>query len=140
MRKRRLSTKEKEVLIEKISNILQTKEYIIFAYLFGSFISEVGFKDVDIALFTSRIESESPLKLELTLEEEIGHAIRVPVDIRILNHAPLSFIYNVLKGGIVIVDRNKSLRPDFEGLVYKKYFDFQHLRNEYLREIEHAPL
>jgi len=66
MRKRRLSTKEKEVLIEKISNILQTKEYIIFAYLFGSFISEVGFKDVDIALFTSRIESESPLKLELT--------------------------------------------------------------------------
>jgi hypothetical protein len=40
----------------------------------------------------------------------------------------------------VIVDNNKSLRSDFEGLVYKKYFDFEHLRNEYLREIKNAPL
>jgi hypothetical protein len=52
----------------------------------------------------------------------------------------VSFVYNVLKGGFVIVDNDKSLRCDFEGLVYKKYFDFQHLRNEYLREIKNAPL
>jgi predicted nucleotidyltransferase len=140
MRKRRLSPKEKEILTERISDILKAKDYIVFAYIFGSFASEDGFKDVDIAVFTSSVESESPLKLELTLEGEIGHAIHIPADIRIINDAPVSFIYNVLKGGIVIVDNNKFLRSDFEGLVYKKYFDFQHLRNEYLREIKNAPL
>jgi predicted nucleotidyltransferase len=140
MRKKRISAKEKEILTERISDILKAREYIVFAYIFGSFVSEDGFKDVDIAVFTSGVEGESPLELELTLEGEIGHAIHIPVDIRIINDAPVSFIYNVLKGGIVIVDNNKSLRSDFEGLVYKKYFDFQHLRNEYLREIKNAPL
>ena len=140
MPKRRLSAKEKEVLTEKISDILKAKEYILFAYVFGSFVSEDGFKDIDVGVFISSVENEPPLKLELKLEGEIGDAIHIPVDIRIINNAPASFIYNVLKGGIVIVDKNKSLRSDFEGLVYKKYFDFQHLRNEYLREIINAPL
>ena len=139
MRKRRLSAKEKEVLTEKISDILKAKEYILFAYIFGSFVSEDGFKDIDVGVFISSVENKSPLKLEFKLEGEIGDAIHIPVDIRIINNAPASFIYNVLKGGIVIVDNNKSLRSDFEGLVYKKYFDFQHLRNEYLREIINAP-
>jgi predicted nucleotidyltransferase len=140
MRKRRLSTKEKEVLAEKISDILKAKEYILFAYIFGSFVSGDGFKDIDIGVFISGAEGKSPLKLELKLEGEIEHAIHMPVDIRIINNAPSSFIYNILKGGTVIVDKNKSLRSDFEGMVFKKYFDFQHLRNEYLREIINAPL
>jgi len=140
MRKRRLSAKEKEVLTEKISDILKAKEYILFAYIFGSFVSGYEVKDIDVGVFISSVENKSPLKLELKLEGEIEDAIHIPVDIRIINNAPSSFIYNVLKGGIVIVDNNKSLRSDFEGLVYKKYFDFQHLRNEYLREIINAPI
>jgi len=140
MRERRLSAKEKEVLIEKIRAILRAKGYILFAYIFGSFISEDGFKDIDIGVFVSGVESESSLKMELKLESEIEEAIRIPVDIRVINNAPPSFVYNVFKAGIVIVDKNKSLRSDFEGMVYKKYFDFQHLRNEYLREIENAPI
>jgi len=140
MRKRRLSEIEKKVLIEEISNILKTKEYVLFAYIFGSFISEDVFKDIDIGVFVSGAEGKSLLTLELMLEGEVGDAIHIPIDIRIINHAPPSFVYNMLKGGIVIVDANKPLRSDFEGLVCKKHFDFQHLRNEYLREIINAPL
>jgi len=140
MRKRRLSEIEKKVLIEEISNILKTKEYILFAYIFGSFISEDIFKDIDVGVFISGAEGKSQLTLKLMLEGEVGDAIHTPVDIRIINHASPSFVYNMLKGGIVIVDANKPLRSDFEGLVFKKYFDFQHLRNEYLREIINATL
>jgi predicted nucleotidyltransferase len=120
--------------------LLCAKEYILFAYIFGSFISEDVFKDIDVGVFISGAEGKSLLTLELMLEGEVGDAIHTPVDIRIINHAPPSFVYNILKGGIVIVDANKPLRSDLEGLVYKKYFDFQHLRNEYLREIINAPL
>jgi len=124
MRKRRLSEIEKKVLIEEISNILKTKEYVLFAYIFGSFISEDVFKDIDIGVFVSGAEGKSLLTLELMLEGEVGDAIHIPIDIRIINHAPPSFVYNMLKGGIVIVDANKPLRSDFEGLVCKKHFDF----------------
>ncbi len=140
MRKRILSPEEKEDLVKRISDILKAKEYILFAYIFGSFVSEEAFEDVDVGVFVSNGLNEPPLKLELELEGEIGDAIRMSADIRIINNAPLPFVYNVLKDGIVIVDKNKSLRSDFEGLIYKKYFDYQHLRNEYLREIINAPL
>ena len=140
MHKRRLSAKEKEVRIERISDILKTKEYILFAYIFGSFASEDSFKDIDVGIFVTGEKFKSPLRLELDMEGELETAIHTPVDVRIINNAPLSFIYNILKKGIVIVDNDKSLRTDFEGLVYKKYFDFQHLRREYLREIINAPV
>ncbi len=140
MQKRRLSASEKESLIKTISDILEAEGYIVFAYIFGSFLSGDTFEDLDVGVFVSNVASEPPLKVELMLEREMTEATRIPVDVRILNKAPVPFVYNVLKGGIVIVDKNKSLRSDFEGLIYKKYFDFQHLRNEYLREIVNAPL
>jgi len=140
MHKRRLSPRGKKVVMEKISDTLKAKEYILFAYIFGSFASDNVFKDIDVGIFVSRVGNEPPLKLEVQLEGEIGDAIGIPVDIRIINNAPVPFVYNVLKGGTVIVDNNRSFRSDFEGLVYKRYFDFQHLRNEYLRELKNAPL
>lgn len=140
MKKRRLSIKEKEILVEKISNVLKAKEHIIFAYIFGSFVSEESFKDIDIGIFISNSEIKPSLTQELEMEGELEDAIHIPVDVRIINKAPLSFIYNILKNRIIIVDNNKSLRADFEGLVYKNYFDFQYLRKEYLREIINAPV
>ena len=74
------------------------------------------------------------------METELENILLMPFDVRIINRAPLAFVYNVLKNMIVIVDKNKTLRADFEGLIYKKYFDFRHLRDEYLREIINAPV
>jgi len=137
---KKLTDKQKEILIKRISGILNPKEDIYFVYIFGSFAMGNSFKDIDIGIFISEEELNSPLQLELEIEKELEDAINIPVDVRIINNAPLSFIYNILKHKIVIVDRNKTLRADFEGLVYKKYFDFQHLRKEYLREITNAPV
>lgn len=140
IRKRRVSSTEKKEIIRTISDILKAKEYILFAYIFGSFTSEDIFEDIDVGIFVFGERLQSPIKLELETENELEDTIRIPVDVRIINNAPLSFIYNILKSGIVIVDKDKSLRADFEGLIYKKYFDFQHLRREYLREIINAPV
>ena len=138
--KRTLDKKGKDALIGKISDVLKKKENLIFAYIFGSFISEDHFKDLDIGIFVSNRIVGSPLRLELEIEGELEDAVHIPVDVRIINNAPLPFVYNVLKSGFLIVDNNRHLRADFAGLVYKKYFDFQYLRNEYLREIINAPV
>src|SRR3990172_10849016 len=125
----RLTKEDKDFLIKRISEILEADERIIFAYIFGSFISGNGFRDIDVAVFISG-EDAHPLKAELEMEAKIEAATHLPVDVRIINNAPLSFVYNVLKHKSVIVDKDKSLRTDFEGLIFKKYFDYRHLREE----------
>lgn len=139
-KKKYLSQKEKDILIGRIFSVLQQNEYILFAYIYGSFASNKEFNDIDVGIFISDENMKSPLQMELDLEGELEDKIKTPVDVRIINHAPLSFIYNVLKSGFVAVDKDISLRSDFEGLIFKKYFDFQYLRKEYLREIVNAPV
>lgn len=141
MDKKNLSLKDKQNILKSISDMLTAEECVIFAYVFGSFVSEDGFQDVDIGIFVDAAKLErSPLDFELRAERELEAAVRMPVDVRIINSAPLSFVYNVLKRRIVVADKDASLRADFEGAVYKKYFDFLHLRKEYVREIINAPL
>ncbi len=138
--KRTLSSKEKKHLIDKATAVLQTKEYIVFAYVFGSFAAEKSFHDIDIGIFIHDEKFKSQLALEMEMEGEMEKTLSFPVDVRVINNAPVSFTYNVLKSGAVIVDNNISLRADFEGLTCKKYFDYKHLRDEYLREIVNAPI
>lgn len=138
IKKRVLTDNEKDILVEKITAFLKTKEYILFAYVFGSFSSGKSFNDIDVGIFVSHETSKAQLYLELEIERELGDILHIPVDVRIINSTPPSFVYNVLKSGTVIVDNNEYLRNDFEALVVKKYFDFKHLRNEYLREIINA--
>jgi len=138
MHKKNLFIKDKKHLIEKAAAVLQSKEYIVFAYIFGSFTAETSFNDIDFGIFIHGENPKSPLALEFELELELENTLGFPVDMRIINNAPVSFVYNVLKSGVVIVDKNISLRADFEGLICKKYFDYTHLRDEYLREIINA--
>lgn len=136
--KRILTAEEKKHLIERITAVLQAKGYILFAYIFGSFTSGKSFNDIDVGIYVSLEKPVSQLNLELEIERELGDVLHIPVDVRIINRAPQSFTYSVLKSGRVVLDNDKSLRADFEGLVLKKYFDFIHFRNEYLREIANA--
>ena len=76
------------------------------------------------------------IEKEFALENEIEEALKIPVDVRIINNAPVSFIYNVLRDKILIKDNEK--RADFEGQILKRYFDYVHLLDEYLKEAVHA--
>jgi predicted nucleotidyltransferase len=137
---RKLTSSEKEKIVKILSGLIESRDDILFAYIFGSFASKDSFGDIDLGIFVKEESVPSRLKLELKLEEELQTAVHVPTDVKVLNSAHLTFVYNVLKSGFVIVDKDKSLRADFEGLICKKYFDFSYLRKEYLREITHAPV
>ncbi len=134
-----ISEEEKKILRRKIAERLLSSEQIVFAYVFGSF-GAGDFRDIDVAVFVSDTGGKKPLELEMELESALETLTSMPVDVRVINHAPLTFVYNVLKGGEVLVDKDPSLRADFEGRLCKEYFDFRHLREEYLREIAHAPV
>ncbi len=134
-------------LLNDITDVFKSIDEIEFAYTFGSFamlvkgLSKKNFyNDIDIAIYISEGKKEDFLIFELKMEDKLETLFHIPFDVRILNGAPLPFQYNVLKSGFVILDKNKLLRSDFESLTLKKYFDYVHLRNEYLRETQNASI
>jgi hypothetical protein len=138
--KGRVLSPEKQLLLDHISALLQSRDNILFGYVHGSFAREEKFADIDIGIFLKNPGSLDPLDIELELEAALQSFTRFPVDLRILNFAPLSFVYNVIKESILVVDKDADLRADFEGKTFKKYFDFAPYRKRYLKEIANAPL
>jgi hypothetical protein len=135
-----MESSQKDTLIKEISSYLDLqRENIAAAYLFGSFVTEGSFSDIDLAILT-QTEIARPLDFELNLENELEKVAEFPVDVRILNCAPLSFCHNVIRYGRVVLDRDPTLRSDFEGKVLKQYFDFSRFRRQYLAEVTNAPV
>jgi len=129
-----LTASEKKEITEIVKAILGKRSDIVFAYLHGSFITDARFRDIDVAVYLSDLPS-SPLQMELELENELGSAVRkYPIDVRMLNNAPLSFRYQVIKTGLAIVVRNDDGRCDFVEATFSNYFDFAPFRKRYLKE------
>ena len=130
----------KENIIKTISSYLcKNVEETIFAYLFGSFVTEGPFSDIDLGVFTIP-ELNRSLSYELNLEGKLERVVKYLVDVRVLNGAPLSFCFNVIRYGKLIVDRNRNLRTDFESRILRQYFDFAPFRRRYLAGVTDAPL
>ncbi len=122
---------KKEKVKEKITYLLKSREEVLFSYIYGSF-TEGDFRDVDIAVYLND-ELES-LPYELNMERRIEDAIAFPADVRVLNHAPLSFRFNVIKNGFLLFSTNENIHCDFESLSIVEYHDFDYFRNIYRRE------
>lgn len=131
---------EKDRIVLLLKRYLLEKEQGIDAvYLFGSFLESGPFADIDIGIVAGRA-IPSPLEYELRLECALGNIANRPVDVRILNEAPLAFVQNVIRTGKVIMDSDPNRRADFESRILKEYYDFSPFQRQYLREVENAPL
>lgn len=139
-RKHSLKDPQRGQVVKKISSYLVKRHgEIVAAYLFGSFNTADRFSDIDLAVFVDNPQDD-PLFFEINLEVELEKIVKYPVDVRILNHAPLSFCREVIRSGTVIVDREPNLRADFQGNILKQYFDFTPFRRRYLVEVVNAPV
>ncbi|MFO8033808.1 MAG: nucleotidyltransferase domain-containing protein [Candidatus Bipolaricaulota bacterium] len=124
-----------------VSAMLASREGVLLGYLHGSYAEGKPFRDLDVAVYVSESAlSDSPLSYELELESQLESRLRsggisAPLDLRVLNRAPLSFRYEVIKSGIVVYVRDDDLRVDFEVSTISRYFDFAPLRREQLREV-----
>jgi predicted nucleotidyltransferase len=129
-----LVEKEKHAAITVMKNALEAHADISFAYLHGSFAAGSGFRDVDIAVYLKQVPA-SLLDHELRLEAELMKAMDgYPVDVRVLNNAPLSFRYNAIKSGLLLFAWDDDARADFVERTLSAYFDFAPYRMLYLKE------
>ncbi len=130
-----LTPDEKRGLIDSLAALLAEEELILFAYLHGSFQEGGPFRDLDLAVYLDDLPLKQQMAFELKLEERLEREVKYPVDLRVLNNAPTSFAYMVIKKGIKLFVRNDSERVAFEVSTIKKYLDFLPFRKRYLKEV-----
>jgi len=139
IKKNTITKQKKEEIIKTISSNLQRHAEIYTAYIYGSFVTGRSFTDIDLGI-SLRHEPENVLEYEIELESNLEQLVKIAMDVRVLNKAPLSFLQNVIRHSLVIVDREPNRRSDFESNVLKKYFDFARFRRRYLSEVSNAPI
>jgi predicted nucleotidyltransferase len=138
--KHSLKPDQKEKLAVEISVYLEKNfKRVVAAYLYGSFVTGLFFSDIDLGILL-KDDIDRTLDFELDLENRLEGIVKYPVDVRLLNGAPLSFCQNVIRHRKVILDRKPNLRAEFEGQILKQYFDFAYFQRRYLQEVTNAPV
>jgi len=125
----------KKNILQAIASRLIEQPEISFAYLHGSFLHQDTFQDIDCAVYLSRFNENERLYLEVSLENDLEESIEFPIDLRILNKAPLSFQYTVLREGLLLFEKDEDIRVSFQEKVVSEYLDFAPLRSRYLAEV-----
>lgn len=127
--KQRLDAETRESLSDKLKEALFSHQRIIFAYIFGSFIHEETFRDIDLAIFTN---GETGFELESDLSMQLSEAVGFDVEVRALNDAPLSFQMAVLREGKLLFSHDENERTDFIERTGQQYREVIHFRNLFL--------
>lgn len=130
----RLSSGEKEKVLTQISHILAARPEIGFAALHGSFLEDVPFHDIDIGVHLAvEAENTNPLLFAADLAGDIEREVRFPIDVRIINHAPASFLFSVIRGRLLL-DRMRETREDLVEDVIRRYLDIKPILRRAARE------
>jgi uncharacterized protein len=100
---------------------------IIAVYLYGSRArgTATARSDVDLALLYRTPPPPSLEGLPFDIEAELERGLGVPVEIVVLNDAPVDLVHRVLRDGILLLDRDRSRRIRFEVKARNEFFDLQ---------------
>ena len=125
--------KERTSIAEQLATALGREPNIAFAYLYGSFQSNDCFHDVDIGIYATRCKAGQDTMYALDLAQRLAGFVPFPIDVRILNDAPVSFLYHVLKGAPLLIKDEELLTGLMEQVV-RQYLDMAPLLRQSTRE------
>jgi uncharacterized protein len=104
-------------------------EGIAAAWLFGSVARGTARpdSDVDVGILYSqdRQQTLDEIGRAFDLQEDLQAVLKLPVQVVVLNHAPVDLIFRVLRDGRLLVERDRSRRIRFEVRSHKEYWDLE---------------
>ena len=120
------------VALEALAKIFQAEEKILVAYLFGSRAKGYATpeSDYDIAVLLSETPRDL-LDFYLRLLNKLTDTLGDNVDLVILNEAPPTLKYQVVKHGKPIYVKNERARVAFESRTIREYLDFSRILKRY---------
>ncbi|MFQ6052098.1 MAG: nucleotidyltransferase domain-containing protein [Candidatus Hydrothermarchaeota archaeon] len=136
MKRIHVSKNKMKKIKNSLRDLIEKRDEIIFAYIHGSFLEDYGFRDIDIAVFVDeeKVKKENCLDYEIDLSIILEKSIRFPVDVKVLNYAPLGLKYEITKGE-VILSRDEERRFNFIEEVWRDYLDFKPLEKQILMDM-----
>lgn len=118
-----LDGEEKQKVLEKIKMVLEKDDEVVFAIVHGSFIERDSFRDIDIAVWIKN--SEKAIQYTVSLPNKIEAETKFPIDIQVLNEAPLPFKHHVLTEGKTLFSKDEKLRTELANETIRQYFDLK---------------
>ena len=115
-----------------LTDILQQQPHVLFAYLFGSrtkgFANESS--DWDIAVYFKEPSKQRGQWPAFELEAQLARVVGATVQVILLNTPlPPVFGFQIVKDGILLLERDQNLRIDFELRILGQYHDWQYFLN-----------
>lgn len=127
----RMDADERERVIARLARELEGEADVAFAYLHGSFLDGAVFHDVDLAVYAAGVDAAAfPL---VALADRLSVAVGLPVDVRLLNGAPVAFVYHSLRGRLLLCRDADLMAEVFEDTV-RRYLDAAPLLRQATRE------
>jgi len=126
---------EKKKIREKIKESLFNDAEVVFAFVHGSFLEDGQFNDIDVAVYLdeSSIQSLDKVDYEISQSIKLEKKLNIPVDVKILNDAILSFRYQSTRGHLLF-SRDEARYEEFLCRTWSEYFDFKPVSEIYLKE------
>lgn len=126
---------DNNLIVEKVSNYFIQNSQISAVYLFGSRVKgkERKNSDVDIAvLFEPEIDTLKRFECKLDFANDLEDILGLPVDIIDMESAELFFLHQVMLNKVLILEKNRLRRVEFEVSKRREYFDLQpYLKKHY---------
>lgn len=118
----RMNREERERIEQCLAAELAGDRSVTFAYLYGSFVESQPFHDIDVGVYLENVQADRVTATALDLAQRLSDRAQMPVDVRILNFAPVSFLYHVLRGQLVFCRDDAVLAEVMERTV-SRYLD-----------------
>ncbi len=124
-----MSQQIKDNIIKSLEPVFeQYEKRLLFAYLFGSTVRGNGpSSDIDIAVYFTKGTPELYFDEKLSLHADLCRALkRSDVDVVVLNNAVnIVLLDEIVRTGLVLVDRDPVARTDFELKILHQALDFR---------------
>jgi predicted nucleotidyltransferase len=119
-----------------LKRLIREQEEILFAYIHGSFVEGRPYHDIDVAIHIAPeiLTKVDVFDYEMDLSTRLTLSIHVPVDVHILDQAPLGFRHSVFQGELLFT-RDEELLTDYIERVGWDYMQFAYHIREYLLEV-----
>jgi hypothetical protein len=107
----------------------------IAVYLYGSQARGTASpgSDIDLGVLLRAVPAPSLRSVARMLEDSVERALKIPVEVVVLNAAPADLVHRVLRDGKLLLDRDRRARIRFEVQSRNEYFDLAPLRRLYRR-------
>lgn len=113
---------QREDMLAQIRFALERVSGLRFAYVYGSVLESDRVHDVDVGVFFDETAIARQMNTVDALSATLTAVVGVPVDVRVLNEAPVSFLYHVLRGRLVLC-RDETFLTDLLEEIPRRYLD-----------------